>query len=84
MNEFKEDDIVVRNTNGRRWAPLGFISKVFRENSNLCYRGIDGKSKTQMVNNQWRYARPLEIKAYNRGIRNINDIVSRGTYIQIY
>ena len=85
--EFKIGDVVVRIVSGGN--SIFDINRLIKIKSILGTQFKIENSDIGSINQEHslvsiRHATELEIKAYNRGIRNIKDIVSRGTIIQIY
>jgi len=73
---FKQNDIVVNFKYNYQITKIGSIYKLERDECRNQIHGIGGyKNGSNDVNSKdFRLATPLEIIAYNQGIRNINDI----------
>lgn len=76
VDEVKKGDIAVRLTDGPGGQKIGKIHKAWRDVEDT--RWLAGRfpydSGSAMCKGDWRYATLQEIKAYENGILNINDI----------
>ena len=77
FNDIYVGDIVVRIDDNWNTCVIGSIVKAdaSSENGMLSIRSEHEKCKESTMGRFWRKATPEEIEAYNKGIRNIKDIV---------
>ena len=80
---FKENDIIVRTGGTQAYGSFGvmYIVKEARKHDVIVL--VNGHGEICPSNFNIRLATQLEINAYNKGIRNINDI-KKQLIIEIY